>query len=73
MAPTFAVYVKFLACMITQPTVCHDQQMQFVSDRDLTLQQCMHNAMPELAKWAEQHPKFRIVRFSCVTKPEIDA
>lgn len=73
MSSTFAVYVKFLACLITDPTVCHDQQMQFAADHALTPQQCYHNALPELAKWSEEHPKFRIVKFSCVTKPEIDA
>lgn len=73
MTTTFAVYVKFVACLIASPNVCHDQQMQFVADRNLTPQQCMMNAMPELAKWAEQHPKYRITRFWCVTKPEIDA
>lgn len=70
MTPTFAVYVKFVACLLTQPTVCHDQQMQFESNQALTPQQCMMNAMPELAKWSEEHPKFRIVRFSCHTKRE---
>jgi hypothetical protein len=30
------------------------------------------NAMPELAKWSEEHPTFRITQFACITKPEID-
>jgi len=72
MTTTFAVYVKFVACLITAPNVCHDQEMQFAADHSLTPQQCMMNAMPELAKWSEEHPKYRITRFSCVTKPEID-
>lgn len=73
MGPSFAVYVHFLACLIADPNVCHDQRMEFRSDHNLTPQQCMMNAMPELAKWAEQHPKYRIAKFSCRTKPEIDA
>lgn len=73
MSPTFAVYVKFVACLIADPNVCHDQQMQFVADHELTPQQCMMNAMPELAKWNSEHPKFRITQFSCVTKREEQA
>lgn len=73
MSPTFAVYVKFIACLISDPGVCHEQQMRFQAEHNLTPQQCVINAMPELAKWIEEHPKFRITQFACITKPEIDA
>lgn len=72
----FTVYVKFVICMTANAGMCLDQQIQYPSDQALTPQACMMQAMPRLAKWFEDKPqyeKWRVAKFSCVTKKDIDA
>ena len=68
MSPAFTVYIKFVACLLSNPGVCHDQQLQFSTEQLLTPQQCMLMAMPRLADWSEHNKKWQVSRFSCASK-----
>lgn len=50
-------------CLTAQPTNCRTEHLYFESRGSLN--QCMFLAPPEIAKWTEEHPAFRVVRWSC--------
>jgi hypothetical protein len=50
-------------CMIGQPSTCREEHLYFESHG--TLNRCMMEAVPTLAKWAAEHPDWRITRFHC--------
>ena len=51
-------------CMIGQPDVCKDVHLTY-SAANLTPYQCLMRGQPEMAKWAEGHPKWQIQRYRC--------
>ncbi|MDE3176206.1 MAG: hypothetical protein KGM15_08910 [Pseudomonadota bacterium] len=50
-------------CAMSAPEKCGEARLQFTADE--TLLQCMMQAPPYLAQWAEQHPDTRIARWRC--------
>jgi len=50
-------------CLSANPTHCRDEHLYFESGG--TLNQCMFLAQPEIAKWVEQHPTLKVVRWRC--------
>ncbi len=52
----------FVVCLATSPDVCEDQSLQYlnVSPRVCTMQ-----AQPQLARWADEHPGWRVRRWTC--------
>jgi hypothetical protein len=52
-----------LVLTVAQPNTCRDQRLLFESDN--TLRQCMMIAMPFIAQWGEQHPKWFVQRWKC--------
>jgi hypothetical protein len=50
-------------CALSAPTQCEEQRLQFVSQG--SLMQCMMQAPPTIAAWAEQHPASRVARWRC--------
>jgi hypothetical protein len=50
-------------CLMADPKNCRTEHLYFESRGSLT--QCMFLAPPEIAKWAEQHPAFKVVRWKC--------
>jgi hypothetical protein len=58
------MFVIFLACSLyTQ--VCGQEVIQISEEPVNTLQQCMLNAQPQLARWSMYHPNKRINKWSC--------
>jgi len=62
------IYLLFTACKIATASVCMDHTITVEADHMPTPQQCIQNALPELAKWAEEHPGWRIAKFACTAK-----
>ena len=52
----------FVACLHTAPDTCERQAMQFT---DITARACTVGAPPHLAKWTEEHPGWRVTRWTC--------
>ena len=51
-------------CMLSQPEHCKDVHLTY-SDQNLTPYQCVMRGQPEMAKWIESHPKWRIHKWRC--------
>lgn len=62
------IYLLFTACKIVTTSVCLDYTITVEADRMPTPQQCIQNALPELAKWAEEHSDWRVTKFACSAK-----
>lgn len=46
---------------------CQEFQLQFAGEYDsITPYACMKLAQPELAKWINSHPNWRIAKFGCM-------
>jgi hypothetical protein len=54
--------------MTTAPTVCRDYRISV--DSNLDVRSCTLDAPPHFAKWAEEHPGWRITRWHCTNKSE---
>jgi hypothetical protein len=50
-------------CMIADEKSCRTEHLYFESRGSLT--QCMFLAPPEIAKWTQEHPAFKVVRWKC--------
>ena len=64
------IELVFVACLVTVPDRCEEKALQFL---DVTPMACMMGAQPQLAQWVEQHPKWRIARWSCRTVDQREA
>lgn len=61
----------FVVCLSAVPTTCERRAMQFM---DITVMTCNFGAQPELARWASEHPGWRIQRWTCQpAQPGTDA
>ena len=52
----------FVVCLTTAPATCEERAMQFT---DVNLTTCSLGAQPQLAQWIEEHPGWRIERWTC--------
>jgi hypothetical protein len=50
-------------CALAQPAQCEEQHLQFANGGSPT--QCAMAAPPYIAKWIDEHPKWRAVRWRC--------
>jgi hypothetical protein len=51
-------------CLSTEPNSCKDVALSYAAE-NLTPFQCMMGAQPEIAKWADAHPKWTVKRWTC--------
>lgn len=58
------IELLFIACISGSPATCEEKSLIYT---DLTARSCMMGAQPQLAKWVETHPKWRIARWTCQT------
>lgn len=61
------VDLMLTVCLLADPNNCQTEHLYFESRGSLA--QCMFLAPAEIAKWSEQHPGRRVVRWKC-TYPE---
>lgn len=50
-------------CTLSQPAACEEQNLQLIDQR--SLKQCMLEAPPAIAQWAESHPARHVVKWRC--------
>ena len=50
-------------CALAEPSHCEEQHLQFAAGG--TPNQCVMAAPPYIAKWIDEHPKWRAVRWRC--------
>jgi hypothetical protein len=50
-------------CALAQPSQCEEQHLQFAEAGSPA--QCAMAAPPYIAKWVDEHPKWRAVRWRC--------
>jgi hypothetical protein len=53
----------FITCLAASPDRCEERAVALLSD--VGLMGCLTTAQPQLALWSEQHPGYRVVRWSC--------
>jgi hypothetical protein len=57
-------------CLLADPAVCRDQTIPLLSE--VSPVRCVMNAAPHVAKWSEEHPQWRVVRWQCRTGAQRD-
>jgi hypothetical protein len=50
-------------CTLTEPASCEERHLSFVDEGSLV--QCMSQAPPAIAEWANSHPSRRVVKWRC--------
>lgn len=56
------IELVFLACLTASPTACEERSMLYT---DISPRACLMGAQPELAKWVQTHPRWRIAEWKC--------
>ncbi len=56
------IELLFVTCLSASPEDCQERSLLYT---EMTPMTCMMAAQPELAKWAEQHPKWTINGWKC--------
>lgn len=49
-------------CSIVNGARCDDRSLVFA---DVSLMTCMVGAQPYIAQWSEEHPNYRVQRWTC--------
>lgn len=57
------IVLAFVACLEATPEICRDRNLMFAET--MSPQQCLMRAQPELAKWCNEHPGWRIGSWRC--------
>lgn len=56
------IELLFVACLSTAPDQCQERRLLFTEISPMT---CMMGAQPELARWTQTHPAFRVTGWKC--------
>ncbi len=57
------IALVFTVCLAAQPRECEERSIAYLEP--LSPMACLMQAQPELARWAEAHPVWRVRRWSC--------
>jgi hypothetical protein len=57
------VAIIISTCLLSDPGVCRDQTIPL--DSEISAVNCMMKAPPHVARWSEEHPEWRVVRWRC--------
>lgn len=57
------IELVFTACLIASPDKCEDKHLTFAEN--ISPMACLMGAQPQLARWNEANPKWRIGRWKC--------
>jgi hypothetical protein len=50
-------------CLMTNNGLCRDQKI--IPEENVSITQCMMGAIPTIAEWQKEHPKWIIQRWKC--------
>ena len=56
------IELLFVACLAASPENCSERSLVYT---DITPAMCLMGAQPELAKWINAHPNYRIQSWKC--------
>lgn len=59
-------FLYFTACLQGAPDTCETQRVQLDVS---TARGCVRAAQPEMARWVEDHPTYRIKAYRCGAPP----
>jgi hypothetical protein len=57
------VAIIISTCLVSNPSVCRDQSIPLYAEISTT--RCVMTAPPHVARWSEEHPQWRVVRWQC--------
>ena len=62
----------FVTCLSASPTDCQERSLLYT---DISPMTCLMDAQPELAKWVQSHPSWKVANWRCapVSNLEKDA
>jgi hypothetical protein len=66
--PMIAIIIS--ACLLSDPGVCRDQTIPL--SPEVSAVRCVMTAPPHVAKWSEEHPEWRVVRWRCGAGGRLD-
>lgn len=52
----------FVACLAATPNECEERALVFV---DVSTRTCVLGAQPQLAKWVNEHPNWKVSAWKC--------
>lgn len=58
------------ACLLSNANVCRDHRIPLMAE--ISTIQCLSSAQLQIARWSEEHPQWRIVRWQCRPANEND-
>jgi len=56
------IELLFVACLATSPDDCNENSLLY---SDVTPMMCVMGAQPELAKWIQTHPQYKVTSWKC--------
>lgn len=56
------IQLIFITCLSASPADCQERSLIYT---DITPTTCMTGAQPELAKWVQSHPRWKIAHWRC--------
>jgi hypothetical protein len=57
------IEIVISTCLLADPGVCRDQTIPLLSV--VSPVHCVMMAPPQVARWSEEHPQWRVVRWQC--------
>lgn len=51
------------ACLISNGDICRDHRIPL--ETEVSAVRCLFTAQLQIAKWTEEHPQWRVVRWQC--------
>jgi hypothetical protein len=60
---TAMIAIILSTCLVSNPAVCREQIIPL--DSETSAMRCVMTAPPHLAKWNDEHPEWRVVRWQC--------
>lgn len=59
------IEIVLSVCMLADPNRCKDVHLSYMSEGDVTPQQCMLYGQSEISKWAEGNPNWKLHKWPC--------
>ena len=57
------IELVFIVCLTANSEYCEERNLLFAEN--MSPYTCMMQAQPQLAAWANEHPKWRVSKWSC--------
>ncbi|SFR20239.1 hypothetical protein [Poseidonocella sedimentorum] len=62
------IELVFVACLWSTPDTCEKRSLLY---SDISPMTCLMQAQPELARWTETHPRWRVASWKCRSMRDI--